>query len=169
MRSHVELQGSASQFENEGDSGSPGRRAAPDVFEQRLQLARIFVLLEHAADQHDKRDHAERVGVGARVGARQARRRRHRDSQITPQPIAPEVQLLEGRTERVLGNHQSRLRRHDQSFRRQRPDCGVAIVASVQRRGRQQLAQQADHDGDLDGHVCARSHLQQIGEAPAGV
>ena len=107
--------------------------------EQLSQLIRVFLFGEHAAEQQRQRDDANAVRICARVGSRQAGRRRHADAVVAPQAIAAKVQFLKGGAERVFGNYQASLRRDEQPLGSQHADGGIAIVSAKERHRRQQL------------------------------
>jgi hypothetical protein len=138
-----------------------------ETFEQRVNLRRIFISREHTAEEQRQGDDADRVRIAALIGARQSDRLGHDDPQVSPQPLASEIQFLEGRAEGVLRNHQPGLRRHDQPLDREHSDCRFAVVTAEKCDGRQQLPEQRDDDGDIDGDAGRARFVEELRQPPA--
>ena len=79
------------------------RRTLAGFVQQRGNPVRELVGGERAAQDQRQRDEAHPGHVRAVIEARQSGARRHRDSEVLPQPIAAELQLLDRGAEHVLG------------------------------------------------------------------
>ena len=88
----------------------------------------------HHADLHD---------IGAMVETRRACARRHGDAQLLPQPLAAVGERFDRRAQDVLHEHDARIGRHQDAFRRQRAVADVTCVLVEHRHGRDDLAEQA--------------------------
>ena len=89
---------------------------------------RILLGSERPAEDQRQRHQADGGDVGALIEARQAGGARQRDPEILPEPLPCEAQLFDRGAQHVLDDHQPRVRRDDQAFRR---DQAVGDVAGV--------------------------------------
>jgi hypothetical protein len=101
------------------------------------------------------------------IESRQAGARRHRNTEFLPQPLTAELQLLDGRGQYVLDDHQTRVRRDDQSLGRQESVCDLACVLVQQRDGGYELADQAQRSIDIELQISLVRDAKDVGEPRA--
>ena len=123
--------------------------------------------MERPAEDERERDEPDAGDVGAMIEARQPGARRHRDAELLPQPIAAELQLLDGGAEHVLDDDQARVRRDDQPFGRDQAVRDVARVLVQQRDRRHELANQAERRVDVELQVALVRDAQDVGQPRA--
>ena len=123
--------------------------------------------MQRPAEDERERDHADAGHVGAMIEARQAGARRHRDAELLPQPIAAELQLLDGGRHDVLDDHQARMRGDDHALGRDQSVRDFARVLVQQRHGGNELADQAQRGVDVELQVALVRDTQDVGEARA--
>ena len=143
------------------------RRTLAGLVQQGGNAVGELVGLERAAEDERERDEAHPGHVGAMIEAREAGARRHGDAEILPQPIAAELQLLDGGAQHVLGDHEPRVRRHDETFGRQEAVRDVAGVLVQHGNGRHELANQAQRRVDVELEAALVRDAQDVGQARA--
>ena len=125
---------------------------------------RILVAAQRPSEDERKRDEAHAGDVRAMIEPRRAGALRQRDAEFLPQLLAGVLELLDGGAEHVLGDHEPRVRRHDQALR---PDQAVRDVARVlvQERDRgHQLANEAQRRVDVELQVPLGRDAQNLGQ-----
>ncbi len=116
--------------------------------------------------QHERERHQPDTGhVRPMIEPRHAGAWRHRDSELLPEPIAAELQLLDGCRQHVLDDHEARVRRHDQPLRSDETVRDLARVLMQQRDRRHELANQAECRVDVELEVALVRHPQHVGQS----
>ena len=126
------------------------RRLRAGVVEQPGHAMRVFVGAQRSAEDERQRHETDGGDVGAMIESRRAGARRQRDAQVLPQTLAVVLQLLDRRSQHVLGNHQPRVRRDDQTLGRDQAMRDVAGILVQERNRRHQLTNQAQRRAQIE-------------------
>ena len=122
-------------------------------------------LMERPTQHERERDQPDTGHVRAMIEPTRAGARRHRDSELLPEPIAAELQLLDGCRQHVFHNHEARVRRHHQPLRSDETMRDLARVFVQQRDRRHELANQAECRVDVELKVALVRHPQHVGQS----
>ena len=125
----------------------PGGR--DDVADPR----RILIVLERTPEDERQRHHPDLGHVGSLIEPREANRARQRDAQLVPVPLLRKAQLLEGRAERVLDDHEPGVRRDHQSLGTERAVGHIAGRLVQDGDGGDQLPNQAQGRVDVEAQL----------------
>ena len=85
-----------------------------------------------------------------------------------PQTQAAKLQLLERRSEHILGNHEPAFGRHDETLRRERAVCHLRSHTVKHPHGSQKLPDHIERAVEIDSNPPLLGEIQDVGQTHSG-